>query len=595
MMALKAFGRLLAVAQRGQVVALLAWMVLAGLTDGIGLLMLVPLLELLGGGESSKPWVQQLLGALQAVGLSPSLGGMLLAFVGLVALRSGVQFAKEQAGARLQHTLVDHLRLRCFSALLGVEWRWLVNTRRADHANLLLTDVSRVGTGLHFGLSLLATGVTVLAYMLVAMALSWQLTMVALVSGALVFALLAGQRRKAHKLGQSLTVANRALHSNVQESLAGIKLAKILGIEGRHLDHFTQTTGRLRTQQLQFSASSSLSRAGFQLGGAALLAAYVFAGLNVLNMPVPVLLTLILVFSRLIPLFMSAQQQLDHWLHALPALQQTEELLAICLADAEPQGAPNPRTWPVMHGIALQNVSVRYAEREAAALEHLDLRFQARTTTAIMGPSGAGKSTLADVLMGLLSPDTGTVLVDGQAIEGAARHAWRQYVAYVPQDAFLFHDSIRHNLLWGKPDATEDELTTALQHAAADFVRHLPKGLDTVVGDGGVRLSGGERQRIALARALLKQPSLLILDEATSALDTDNEARIRQAIEQLHGDLTVVIIGHRLPTLEHADQVIVIEAGKLKAQGTWAEVRGLQAQDKLNAQPYEADAAGSGG
>ena len=149
-------------------------------------------------------------------------------------------------------------------------------------------------------------------------------------------------------------------------------------------------------------------------------------------------------------------------------------------------------------------------------------------------------------------------------------------MAYVPQDAFLFHDSIRNNLLWGRPNACEEDLLHALELAAADFVLDLPQGLDTVVGDNGVRFSGGERQRIALARALLKRPSLLILDEATSALDTENEARIRSAIEKLHGGLTVVIIGHRLSTLEHADQVILLDAGRISAQGTWAEVRKLQ-------------------
>jgi len=158
-------------------------------------------------------------------------------------------------------------------------------------------------------------------------------------------------------------------------------------------------------------------------------------------------------------------------------------------------------------------------------------------------------------------------------LTGARRHAWRQSVAYVPQEVFLFHDSIRNNLLWGWPQASETDLRLALQRAAADFVFDLPRGLETLVGDGGVRLSGGERQRLALARALLRRPSLLILDEATSALDRDNEARVRAAIEHLHGDLTLVLIGHRLATLEHADQVVVLEAGRVTAPGTWDQVR----------------------
>jgi ATP-binding cassette subfamily C protein len=216
-----------------------------------------------------------------------------------------------------------------------------------------------------------------------------------------------------------------------------------------------------------------------------------------------------------------------------------------------------------------------YSERSEPALVNVSLCFPARTTTAIMGASGAGKSTLADVLMGLLAPDHGELRVDDRLISGDARIEWRRHVAYVPQEVFLFHDTIRNNLLWGNSLASEDALRRSLEQAAAEFVFQLPEGLDTVVGDGGVRLSGGERQRLALARALLRRPSLLILDEATSALDVANEARIRAAIEQLHGDLTVVIIGHRLPTLEHADRVVILDHGRVIAQGPWSEVRNV--------------------
>jgi ATP-binding cassette subfamily C protein len=220
-------------------------------------------------------------------------------------------------------------------------------------------------------------------------------------------------------------------------------------------------------------------------------------------------------------------------------------------------------------------VTIAYESRDTPALNQVSVTFPAKTTTAIMGASGAGKSTLADVVMGLLAPDQGEVRVDGIRLSDAERMRWRHSVAYVPQEVFLFHESIRNNLLWGNANATQNDMQRVLQMAAAEFVFNLPQGLDTVVGDGGVRLSGGERQRIALARALLKHPSLLILDEATSALDVDNEARVRDAIEKLHGDLTMIIIGHRLPTLEHADQVIVLEAGRIVQQGSWQDIQNI--------------------
>jgi len=548
-------------------------MVLAGLTEGLGILLLVPVLHILQGEHGNEgAFAKTLTTALGRLGVPLTLSGLLAVFLLLVLFRNAVQYGREMLGADLQAKVVDELRHRCFAALLGAEWRWLAGGRQSDYANLLLTDVTRVGVGLHFGLALTASLATMLAYLLTAFSLSWKMTLLALVSGCGVLWALSGQRGKALELGQELGGANRSIQANVQESLAGMKLAKILGTEQRHLDLFARVTRRLREQRLRFVAGTSLSRVLLQTGGAVLLTGYLYVGLSWWRTPLPELLILVLVFGRLIPMFVSAQQHYHQWLHALPALRDVDDLLERCNAAAEPAPSTETARWPVRESIGLQDVTVCYADRQRPALDKVSITFPARTTTAIMGASGAGKSTLADVLIGLLVPDSGALVVDGVPIAGAQRLRWRRSVAYVPQDNFLFNDTIRNNLLWGCPEADEAELHAALKRSAADFVFTLPQGLETVVGDGGMRLSGGERQRLALARALLKQLSLLILDEATSALDVENEARIRKAIENLRGDLTVVIIGHRLATLEHADQVLILNDGSIAAQDTWKQV-----------------------
>ena len=548
-------------------------MLLASLTEGVGILLLVPLLDLLSG-HSAQGIGQILWKVFETLGIPQTIGGVLATFVVLVALRSAIQYGRDQLSVMVQHTIVDRLRLECFAALMRVEWRWLINSRKSDQASLLLTDVSRVGNGLNFGLTLLVTFFTFVAYLTAAVALSWQMTLFALVSGLLVLGLLSGQRRAALHLGQSMGQANRALQGYVQEALSGIKLSKILGNERTHLRYFASTVSEVRNQHVRFASSTSASRALFQLGGAILLVAYLYIGLNFSQAPISELLTLVLIFSRIIPLFTAGQQQFHHCLHALPALKETQTLLQDCRLAAEPEIA-STSLWPVQQGITLERVTIAYESRDTPALNQISVTFPAKTTTAIMGASGAGKSTLADVVMGLLAPDQGEVRVDGIRLSDAERMRWRHSVAYVPQEVFLFHESIRNNLLWGNANATQNDMQRVLQMAAAEFVFNLPQGLDTVVGDGGVRLSGGERQRIALARALLKHPSLLILDEATSALDVDNEARVRDAIEKLHGDLTMIIIGHRLPTLEHADQVIVLEAGRIVQQGSWQDIQNI--------------------
>jgi ATP-binding cassette subfamily C protein len=188
----------------------------------------------------------------------------------------------------------------------------------------------------------------------------------------------------------------------------------------------------------------------------------------------------------------------------------------------------------------------------------------------LIGNSGSGKTTTVDLLIGFYQPQVGRILIDGKDLRELDLRAWRRFVGYVPQETFLFHDTVRANMLWACPDASDADILDAFRQAAADqFVAALPLGLETVLGDRGMRLSGGERQRLALARALLRRPALLVLDEATSALDSDNERLVLQSIQALRGRVAIVIITHRLSTIRGADRVHVLDEGRLVESGGW--------------------------
>jgi ATP-binding cassette subfamily C protein len=199
---------------------------------------------------------------------------------------------------------------------------------------------------------------------------------------------------------------------------------------------------------------------------------------------------------------------------------------------------------------------MRYPGSAAPALSHVSATFPAGSLTVIVGASGAGKTTLGDLLLGLLEPESGTVLVDGRPLRTLVRVQWRDRVGYLAQEPMLLHGTIRENLLFAHAGASEDELREALRGAACDFVDSLPQGLDSAIGERGVLVSGGERQRLALARALLRQPGLLVLDEATSALDAETEQRILATVRALAGRCTVVFCTHREAPRAIADQVI---------------------------------------
>src|SRR5690606_19039821 len=214
--------------------------------------------------------------------------------------------------------------------------------------------------------------------------------------------------------------------------------------------------------------------------------------------------------------------------------------------------------------LTLDGVSFRYADGAPLVLDDVSLTLPAGSVTLVAGPSGAGKSTLADLLLGLLLPTGGRILADGEALTPERLHRWRRRVAYYPQRTLLLHGAVRDSLRWVPPEADDDALWAALDAAAAgDVVRALPLGLGAPLGDHGHGLSGGERQRIALARALLRKPDLLLLDEATSALDRATEARVLDALTALRGRTTLLVISHRPPSSDWADQTVRLRYGRV--------------------------------
>jgi ATP-binding cassette subfamily C protein len=271
------------------------------------------------------------------------------------------------------------------------------------------------------------------------------------------------------------------------------------------------------------------------------------------------------------PKFSSIQQSFQSFINVLPSFNRVMELQRRCEEAAETETQRYEKI-DIGHGIRFNKVSFSY-DGNSLVIKDLDITIKAGQTTAIIGPSGAGKTTIADLLMGLIVPNEGSILIDEKEFGPERTRAWREQIGYVPQDTFLFNDTVKANLLWAKPVANEEEINRSLRLAAAgEFVNGLPKGLDTILGDRGVLVSGGERQRIALARALLRKPSLLILDEATSSLDSENEIKIQKAIEELHGQMTILVISHRLSTIRGADVIHVIGEGRLIESGTWDEL-----------------------
>lgn len=553
----------------------LALLVGVGALEGFGLVLLVSVLQLVGIAESGPldgiaAWVGALFNAL---GTHPTLGGVLLSYVAVTALQAWMQRRRTIAGARLEQDVVTTLRTRLYRAIAASRWSFFSRARASDFTRTLTEEVDRVGAATYLLLDLAAASVMAAVYFAMALRLSPALTaLVALCGGTL---LLGGRRSltAAHEAGTHYSAASARLYAAVADHLGGMKIARSYGAEQRHEAVFARLSGDLN--HVGIATTEAQARLGFRLtlGSAALLSAIVYVAYGVLRVSAAQLLLLLFLFARLVPRLSSMYERAQTLATALPSFDVVSHLEEECLATAAPPRR-QPRPLPFERDIVFEHVSFKYRDDAGAgAVEDVGLSILKGFTTAIVGPSGAGKSTLADLLMGLIEPASGRVLVDGQTMTPDAMPAWRERIGYVPQDAFLFHETVRANLLWAHPGASDADVWNALRQASADgFVAALPHGLETVVGDRGLLLSGGERQRLSLARALLRRPTLLILDEATSSLDLENEQRIQEAIERLRETTTIVVITHRLATVRHADTIHVLEGGRLMESGSWDEL-----------------------
>ena len=533
----------------------------AALSEGVGLVLLVPLLAALTAPEGAP--AGGLAGLMARLGLVNDLPRLLALFVTLVALRATLILARNRLALTLEFALVDGLRQRAWHAMLGADWRVLQGLRRSDQASLLISNLDRVGQGINQLLLATTTLVTLLALALAALAIMPLFALGGVVAGALVLLAYRRLRRQAAQLGEALGLIWDRLHGTIAEALGALRSIKMLGREAAAEAVVMEGFAELGDARQAYLRGQGLGQLLLQTGGAAILAMLVWLALAHWGLSVVTILPLIALFARALPLLGTLQEAWQYWHHARPALALAEELISWLEAAGEAPLArdPAPR---LARDIEFARVSVHYDGASAPALSDLSLAIPALRITALVGPSGAGKSTIADLLAGLLRPDRGTMAIDGTVLDAAMLRAWRSQVAYIDQDPLLLAGTLRENLRCSAPDADDARLWIALADAAAEsFVRALPQGLDTQLGDGGRRLSGGERQRLMLARALLRDPQLLILDEATSALDAENEAAIAAALERLCRRMTIVLIAHRGALLNLADGVITLESGRL--------------------------------
>ena len=553
-------------------------MVISSFLESIGILLLVPMLSLIGivSLDIGDSYFLALSNYLKEFPPTLALFMILGTYIMIVFGQNLIQRKVMIRNVEIQQLFSRILRLETYGSLLQSSWPFFLKKRSSDLINLLTIELARVLGAINLFLQLITSLIFTLIQIGFAFWLSPNLTLFVLGSGIILGLFSSKFIKRAKALGNQTSQLSQSYLAGITDQLNGIKDIKSNTLERSRLKWLAGLTEGMMVEQISYIRLRMNSQLVYKISSALLIACFILVSFKLFQTQGVQLLTITVIFARLWPRFTNIQSTLEQLASMIPACKALILLQNECSNAIEQLDPENDTKAPLRaeHGIECRNVSFRYNQDEASyTLQNINLHIPANRMTAIAGPSGAGKSTLIDLVMGLMQPESGQILVDGKPITKENLLSYRRSISYVAQDPFLFNASIRENLQMIQPDASDEQIWEALEFASSsEFVRKLPQGLDTVIGDRGIRLSGGERQRLVLARAVIRKPSILVLDEATSALDTENEKKIQEAIDRLKGTMTVIVVAHRLSTIRHADQVIVIDQGKLVERGEFVQL-----------------------
>jgi len=559
--------------QKTKVTVAILLMVLISLTEGIGLLLLVPLLQLVGldveGGSLGQ--IEGLIkGFFSYLGIEPSLATILIVYIFIISFNAYLFRLQTLRSSAIQYQFSSYLRKNLFKNISYADWLFFVKNKASDLAHALTYEVERITLGTSQFLSLMASSIVLLVYIIFALKLSGLITGLIFLVGLILLLLLKRKTKTSSKSGFQLSESSRDMYSATVKQMEGMKTIKSFQMEDENVSIFSEIADTVSDKYMDAIKSYSDVKFLFDVGSVVILSIIVYIMVALVQIPTAELLILLFLFVRMIPRFSMIQRNYQYFINMIPAFESVMELKEKCKEAAEQVSREEKIDFKEQ--IKLRDVKFTYPHQKTAAVKNINLTIKAGSITALAGPSGAGKSTVADILMGLIQPQQGEILVDNQKLNGNLRQ-WRSHIGYVAQETYLFNDTISHNLLFASPKSKREDLWTALKLASADeFVSKLADGIDSVVGDRGVRLSGGERQRLALARALIRKPKLLILDEATSNLDQENEKKILNALEGLPQEISILIIAHRQSTIKNADKIYLMDHGQIIESGTYPEL-----------------------
>ncbi len=549
------------------------------LFNGVGTTLIVPVVLAIVGQNlntgDAPGIIKAIISPFDQVPEHYRIGVMALAVILTILVKNLASYASTLASSSLSRIITTDMRDDALKILLEVDLDYYAKTRIGDLINSLGGEIARAASTINTAIRLFSLVVTILVFVGLLLLMSWQLTIAATFLLSLVTLINQYAIARSKDYGKMLSDMSKAYSITVLEVMNGMRLVRSTANEDREYQKIIKLIRDREQADFKSQANSEAIVPVSEVMGITalvmivLLSKYLFT--NQIASLSQVILIYLFTLLRLLPYISQLNTIRSSFANASASIAVASEFLR---RENKPFMSSGDKTYQTLNkGIHFNNISFAYPGYEKLVLKEVDLFLPKGTTLALVGSSGAGKSTMADLLPRFYEPISGSIMLDDVDLRDFNVQSVRRSMGIVSQDTFLFNDSVRYNIAYGKPDVSDEEVIAAAKRANAyEFITKLPLGFDTLIGDRGVMLSGGQRQRLAIARALLQDPEILILDEATSALDTVSERLVQQAIDDLSQNRTTLVIAHRLSTVQKAHQIAVLDQGRVVEVGTHQEL-----------------------
>lgn len=579
-------GIILDLCKRHALFLLIAVIVLtiASFIEACSVVSFAPMIDLLINPDLSKASdvTLKVVAWMERINLPITLISVMIFIITIMIIRGAFTILANFIMTKVHFRLVKNIIFDVFGAFIGARWQFFVLNSYGVIGNTLLRETEKVGLAFEAVAKIFSILMRIIFYVSIAFLISWKLSLIVLLlTGAVLIPfLLLG--RLTYKIGKIHTQAGNDFQGVIAETFNAAKLVLSFGNQDKVVSRLKEKIPPYITSAIQFIMIRLASPLVFEPVGIAIVLFAIYLGAIHYSLSVPTLLIVLYALRMGGNLAFQIAYYNNDLQNIAPALEQIYRLKHEAEIMKQPSGTQ--KFYGFKRDICIKDMSFSYPNHKSL-FNNINLVIPKGKMVALVGKSGSGKTTLIDILIGLYEPEQGQVLIDGIPLSEIDSLTWRHKLGVVSQEPFLFNFSIRDNLLWGvREEIKEKDIRKACSKAnALEFIDKLPKGLDTLIGERGVRLSGGQRQRIAIARAVLRDPEVLILDEATSALDSHSEILIQKSIDDISQDTTVIVIAHRLSTIKSADKIYVLEEGSIIESGSFDELIKIKGGEFLKA------------